>query len=171
VARRIRTVATMVALVAILVAGAYYGWTGVTEGWLGGDGEATASAPEEPCSTPPPVTLRVREVRVSVYNAGAPGGEATAVMGALGERGFRQGVLTDAPSQVQVDGIAIVPGRNVERGAVRLVLRQFREVRDVRARLDRRPLGPGVNVLVGRDFFDLAPDAPREIKVAQPEVC
>ncbi len=168
VARKLRTAATMAALTGLLLAGAYFGWVGMTEGWLGGDGTATAeNASTETCSTPPPVTVRSSRIRVSVYNAGAPGGQATEVMAALGDQGFIQGVLTDAPPPIAVRGIVLWPGRANE-GAVRLVRRQFR---NARVAPERRPLGPGINVMVGQEFGDLARNAPRRIDVPQPEVC
>jgi hypothetical protein len=158
----------MLSLLALLVAGAYFGWLGLTEGWLGDDGQETAeNAPEESCSTPPAVTVRARQVRVSVYNAGAPGGEATQVMAALAEQGFREGELADAPDPVTVEGIVLWPG-GADTGKVRLVRRQFP---DARLAPRRDPLGPGINVLVGEDFDRLARSAPRSIDVAQPEVC
>lgn len=167
-ARRARTAATMVALIGILVVGTYFGWLGLTQGWSDGDGPTTAEdLPAGTCSTPPAVTVRARDVRVSVYNAGAPAGEATEVMEALTEQGFLEGQLTDAPERVQIDGIVLWPGKT-EAGAVQLVKRQFRDARVVRR---AEPLGPGVNVLVGADFNRLARQAPRSIDIEQPEVC
>jgi hypothetical protein len=168
VAQKLRTAATMAALTALLIAGAYFGWVGMTEGWLGDDGTATAeNASTETCSTPPPVTVRSRKIRVSVYNAGAPVGQATEVMAALGDQGFIQGVLTDAPPAVAVRGIVLWPGK-ADEGAVKLVRRQFRKAR---VAPKRRPLGPGINVMVGQEFGDLARNAPRRIEVPQPAEC
>jgi hypothetical protein len=114
------------------------------------------------------VTVRARRVRVSVYNAGAPGGQATATMDALTEQGFREGELTDAPAPTDVNGFVVVAGRTSDPGAVELVQRQLPQ-----ARVDesREPLGPGVNVLVGRQFAGLTRNAPTSIEVPQPEVC
>jgi hypothetical protein len=168
VAQKLRTAATMAALTALLIAGAYFGWVGMTQGWLGDDGAATAeNVPSEVCSTPPPVTVRSRGIRVSVYNAGAPAGQATEVMAALGDQGFIQGVLTDAPPAIDVRGIVVWPGK-ADDGAVELVRRQFRKAR---VAPDRRPLSPGINVMVGQEFGDLARNAPRRIEVPQPEDC
>jgi LytR cell envelope-related transcriptional attenuator len=165
--RGFRTAATMGVLIGILVGLAYFGWQGLTRGWFD-DSQATAEdVPAEACSTPPPVTVRAQQVRVSVYNAGAPSGQAGAVMDALSRQGFREGRLTDAPDRITVDGIVLWPG-DADRGAVELVERQFRDVRVV-ARPE--PLGPGINVLVGDEFGRLAPQAPRSIDVPQPEVC
>jgi hypothetical protein len=168
VAQKLRTAATMAALTALLIAGAYFGWSGMTEGWLGDDGTATAeNGPTESCSTPAPVTVLSRRVRVSVYNAGAPAGQATEVMAALGDQGFIQGVLTDAPAPIAVRGIVLWPGK-ADDEAVKLVRRQFRKAR---VAPERRALGPGINVMVGQEFGDLARNAPRRIEVPQPEVC
>lgn len=166
--RRSRTAATLLALVGILAAAAYFGWVGLTEGWLDGDGAAVAEdVPDESCSTPPPLTVRARKIRVSVYNAGAPGGQATEAMEALTEQGFRRGELTDAPDAIEVNGIVLWPG-NADEGEVRLLRRQFA---DARVSERRRTLGPGINVLIGETFDGLARNAPRSIEVPRPEVC
>lgn len=157
---------TMLVLLGILVLAAYVGWTGLTQGLGGGDGVATES-PGASCSTPPPETVRSRAVTVSVFNAGAPEGQATATMEALTAQGFDQGELADAPDPVEVTGIVIWPG-DADPGAVALVRKQFDEVRVAQK---REPIGPGVNVLVGEVFDGLAGNAPRTIAVAQPPVC
>jgi hypothetical protein len=166
--RSLRTAITMGLLVGLLVGLAYFGWTGLTRGWFDGDdGTVAETGPTQTCTTPPPVRVRSRSVRVSVYNAGAPQGQATEVMEALSAQGFREGELTDAPEPIAVDGIVLWPG-GADAGAVQLLQRQFRDARVVER---REPLGPGLNVLVGEDFDSLAADAPRAIDVAQPEVC
>jgi hypothetical protein len=168
VARQLRTVATMVVLVGILVAAAYVGWVGLTQGWLGDSGQPTANGvPEESCSAPPPRTLRTDRVRVSVYNAGAPSGQATALMGALSSQGFLEGELGDAPDPVDVEGIVVWPG-TAGRARVRLVVHQFETARVAQR---HSSLGPGVTVLIGEEFEGLADDAPRLVDVARPEVC
>jgi LytR cell envelope-related transcriptional attenuator len=166
-ARQLRTGATMAVLAGLLATAAYAGWLGLTRGW-GGDGEATAAdAPRRSCTTPSPTTVRARQVRVSVYNAGAPEGQATETMEALAAQGFREGELADAPDPVDVEGIVLWPGR-APAGEVRLVLQQFDAAR-VAPR--RGPLGPGVNVLVGEEFDGLAAGAPRSLAIARPPVC
>lgn len=157
----------MLALMAILVAAAYYGWLGVTQGWVSDDTTSAGDA-EETCTTPPPVVVRTKSVRVSVYNASASAGEATELMEALARRGFRQGEVTDAPDSIDVKGIAVWPG-NAGPGESELVARQFRTVRVAGKR--ERTLGPGVNIVLGRDFSSLSPKAPRRIEVDRPEEC
>jgi len=156
----------MLVLLGILVLAAYVGWTGLTQGLGGSDGVASES-PSASCSTPPPETVRSRSVTVSVFNAGAPEGQATATMEALTGQGFDQGELADAPDSLEVEGIAIWPG-DADPGAVELLKRQFDRVRLVQK---RKPLGPGVNVVIGEEFPGLARNAPRTIAVAQPAVC
>ncbi len=156
----------MLVLLGILVFAAYLGWTGLTQGLGGLDGVASES-PRASCSTPPPQTVRSRSVTVSVFNAGAPEGQATATMEALTGQGFDQGELTDAPDAITVEGIAIWPG-DADPGTVELLKRQFDHVRVVPK---RKPLGPGVNVLVGEEFPGLAQNAPQTITVPQPAVC
>ena len=156
----------MLVLVVIVMAAAYFGWLGLTQGWLDGD-SASADDPAPTCTPPPPVTVRADSVRVSVYNAGAPSGQATEAMEALRDQGFRPGELTDAPERVEVEGIVLWPG-DADPGDVRLVLRQFD---DARVAEHGRTLGPGVNVLVGEDFDRLARQAPRSIDVPAPRRC
>jgi hypothetical protein len=165
--RRARTATTMLVLLVILVAAAYFGWLGLTRGWLGDQDSAAADGAARSCTTPPPVTVRSRNVRVSVYNAGAPSGQATEVMEALADQGFVRGELTDAPEPVAVQGIVLWPG-DTQAGAVQLVQRQFADARVVER---RRTLGPGVNVLVGDDFDRLARRAPRSLDIAVPRRC
>jgi hypothetical protein len=165
--RSFRTAVTMAALLGLLVGLAYFGWTGLTRGWFGDDGAVAEAQPTQDCTTPPPVRVRARTVRVSVYNAGAPEGQATEVMEALSAQGFREGELTDAPDPISVDGIVLVPGQ-ADTGALELLQRQFR---DVRVAERRETLGPGLNVFVGVDFDSLARNAPRAIDVPQPEEC
>ena len=167
--RRLTTAVTMLALIAVLVGAAYFGWVGLTRGWQFGDGGASADdEPTPACTRPPPVTVRARQVRVSVYNAGAPGGQATATMEALLRQGFREGELSDAPPPVDVAGYVVIAGGRADPEAVRLVQRQFPTARLAER---RRPLGPGVNVLVGRQFVGLARNAPTSIQVPQQRVC
>jgi hypothetical protein len=166
--RTARTATTMLVLLFTLVAAAYFGWVGLTRGWLGGDGDsAAADRSARSCTRPPPVTVRARSVRVSVYNAGAPEGQATEVMEALLGQGFVEGELTDAPEPIEVEGIVLWPG-DARRGAVRLVERQFA---DARVADRRRTLGPGVNVLVGEDFDRLSRGAPRSMDVPVARRC
>jgi hypothetical protein len=164
--REARTAITMLVLLGILVAAAYVGWIGLTQG-LGDSDRVASESPTPACSTPPPEMLRSRSVTVSVFNAGAPEGQATAAMEALTGQGFDQGELADAPARVQVNGIVVRSG-NLDANAVELVQRQFDRVRIAPK---PKPLGPGVNVLVGDAFEGLAPNAPRTITVAQPSRC
>ncbi|MGH3367059.1 MAG: LytR C-terminal domain-containing protein [Nocardioidaceae bacterium] len=164
---RFRSAATLVALIAILLTATYYGWEGLTRGWLDGSESRAAKKPTESCSTPPAVTTQAEKVRVSVYNAGAPGGEATEVMQALLRQGFVRGELGDAPPNIDINGLSIRPGK-ADRGDVRLVKRQFTEVRVIR---QLKPFGPGINVLVGNSFTSLARHAPRTLDLQPKPIC
>ena len=156
----------MLVLLGVVVLAAYVGWTGLTQG-LGGEDRVASENVSASCSTPPPETVRSRSVTVSVFNAGAPEGQATATMQALTGQGFDQGDLTDAPDPVDVKGVVIWAGKAEPGGAVELVKRQFDNVRVAQ----HKPLGPGVNVLVGETFEGLSQNAPRTITVAQSPVC
>ncbi|MPZ62466.1 MAG: hypothetical protein GEU93_14470 [Propionibacteriales bacterium] len=165
VPNKLRTFVTLVVLIGILSAGAYYGWRGLGGGAVLGLGGDTADDRPEVCTTPEE-TVRTRGTRVSVYNAGAASGTATRVMDALTRRGFREGVLADAPEGIEVRGVVLwVADREAAR--TKLVRRQFRFARVVER---RNRLGPGINVLVG-GFRSLAENSPRRITVELPEQC
>ena len=156
-------------LVGILVAGAYFGWRGLTT-----DITATAEPTEprttktkpSPRCTPregsPAKVLTSREVRVSVFNAGGITGLADETLNALHARGFRLGTADNAPTGSGVTAVQVWDARP-DSPQARLVAEQFEgTVKRVRAKTD---LGPGIDVVVGDNFPGLAATAPRTIKV------
>ena len=165
--RNFRAPITLVVLVGILVAGAYFGWRGLTA-----DITATAE-PTEPKTTKPsprctpregsPTKLLTsREVRVSVFNAGGITGLAEETLSALHTRGFRLGTADNAPTGSGVTAVQVWDARP-DSPQARLVAEQFQgTVKRVRAKTD---LGPGIDVVVGDNFPGLAATAPRTIKV------
>lgn len=160
-ARKIRTAVTMLVLVGILCAGAWYGWNGLN---AGRDVEAEPEATPSPeCTTPEPVRARARGTLVSVYNAGAPTGTGGQVMDALNARGFTRGEIDDAPEGIEVRGV-VVWTDEPDSAAARLVARQLRRAK-VRERVNIP--GPGVNIFYGTEFTGLR-KAPRNLTV-QPE--
>ena len=162
-ARRIRTAVTLLVLVGILCAAAWYGWTSLNPGGdADGDAEPEAT-PTQQCTTPEPVTTRARNTLVSVYNAGAPTGTGGLVMDALNARGFGRGTIDFAPRDIEVRGIVVWTDKP-DSPAVRLVARQLRSAK-IRERVNVP--GPGVNIFYGVPFTGLR-KAPRTITV-QPE--
>lgn len=163
--QKIRTTVTMLVLVGILCAGAWYGWTRLSEAGasFAGDGEGT---PDAPCTTPEPVTARARQTVVSVYNSGAPTGTGGILMDALEARGFQRGALANAPDDVQVSGLEVW-ATDRDSAQAQLVARQLRgaEVQE-----HATTPGPGVNVFIGRGFKSLR-KAPRQITVEPEPTC
>jgi hypothetical protein len=163
--RKIRTAVTMLVLIGILCAGAWYGWTRLSE--AGAEfTDDPAAAPSEECATPDPVTARAGQTVVSVFNAGAPTGSGGLVMDALEARNFQRGALANAPSDVDVDGLEVW-ATDIESPEAQLVARQLR-----RAELVQRLTtpGPGVNIIVGREFDSLR-KAPRRLTVEPEPSC
>lgn len=166
--RHVRTTITMLVLLGILVAGAWYGWEGLQSGGPSAAVETetpTPTTPTEDANCPPagPRRLRAVQVQVSVYNAGAPSGSAGETSDALVEQGFRRGEVGDAPDSLEVGrrGIAILTAEP-DSAPVRLVRRQFGRPQV----LERdRSLGPGVNVLVAEAFDGLRRNAPTLIRI------
>ena len=173
--RNFRAPITLVVLVGILVAGAYFGWRGLTAD-ITATAEPTKSTktPKKPSGrcTPregsPAKVLTSREVRVSVFNAGGITGLADETLNALHARGFRLGTAENAPTGSGVTAVQVWDARP-ESPQARLVAMQFEgTVQRVRAKTD---LGPGIDVIVGDNFPGLATPAPRtiQIKAATPD--
>jgi hypothetical protein len=99
-------------------------------------------------------------VEVDVFNGGDREGLAGTVSSALQERGFRQGAIANSESAIAPTDITIL-ATDATDPRVELVKAQFKDA-DVRA--PDYPTGSAVAVLVGDDFGELAPDAPRSIK-------
>jgi LytR cell envelope-related transcriptional attenuator len=142
---RLRTTVTMLVLIGILCAGAWYGWTGLTVGDVEAEPEAEPTAE---CTTPRPVRVRARDVLVSVFNSGAPTGTGGRVMDVLNRRGFLQGEVEVAPDDILRRG-AVIYTSDPRAPEVQLVARQFR--RPV-IEENATPPGPGVNVFIGAEF-------------------
>jgi hypothetical protein len=147
-------------------------------GLLVGFRALTAELPDEPLVEEAPAceprtvqkgsVVRPRDVVVSVFNAGTRAGAASRTMEQLVERGFVPGDSDNAPrdtgvlrAQVWVDG-PINP-------AARLVAAQFGP--DTPIRVNRKPLGVGVMVLVGNELAELPPGVRRVTAGERSEIC
>lgn len=155
----LRTTVTMLVLLTIVAAGAWYGWNG-----LRGDsaGAGSSDDPASACETPAPVVTRAGSVTVSVYNGGAPSGTGGRVMAVLTRRGFQRGAVEIVPDGSTVEGTEIwtrTPGS----ARVKLVRQHFEDSTVVA----KKGPGPGVNVVLGKDYGGTKP-GPRELTV-QPE--
>jgi hypothetical protein len=97
--------------------------------------------------------LRSTQVVVSVYNGGTRAGLADTTMRALTNRGFKQGEIGNAPPDVNVTKVKVYTSERNDQAA-QLVARQFG--RKTRVTLAETDLGPGVDVVVGNGFDELA---------------
>lgn len=141
--------------------------------------QLTAELPAEPIVAEPPAceprevqkgdVVRPGDVVVSVFNAGTEAGQASRTMRALIARGFVSAESGNAPKRVKVSRVQVWVDGEVN-PAARLVAAQFGP--GTRIRPDRRrPLGPGVVVVVGNDLGNL-PKGPKKLVVGQPgEIC
>jgi len=158
-----RTPITLLALLAFVIGGGWYGWEQFT-------------APRDTDAEPSCVVselakgsrLRSAQVLVNVYNAGSREGLASQTLDRLRSRGFRPGEASNAPTQIRVDKVAIYD-RERTSTEVALVRRQFRgPVRVV----DRPDIGEGVDVVVGNDYRGVDTRAPRSVLLPKSErVC
>ena len=93
------------------------------------------------------------QVQVSVYNAGTRAGLAQATLSKLHKRGFRNGDVGNAPSGTVVKRAQVWTTQRHD-AAARLVAKQLGAGAPVRT--VGKNLGPGVDVVVGNNFHQLA---------------
>ncbi|MGA8258343.1 MAG: LytR C-terminal domain-containing protein [Nocardioides sp.] len=141
---RVRTVATLVVLGLLLVWGATWGFSSVTQPF--------PKDADTPVCVSTALTngdvLRPGAITISVLNAGTRNGLASLTRDGLVERGFAQGVLDNAPPDTTVrtaeiwtndpDNPAVALVRSYLGGRVKVV--------------ERPPTVPGINVVVGDRF-------------------
>lgn len=156
---------TLAVLVALLVIGSVVGWKSLTAPVAeeeGGTTETSAGTPAEGCAeVAAGETVRVGDVQVSVFNAGTRRGLAGQVQEDLVERGFQAGEVANAPAALrQVSSVAVYAGAADDPAAL-LVARHVGAQAPVAVSSD--PLGPGVDVVVGDGYDQLATDAPAEL--------
>ena len=161
--RHLTTAVTLVALCAILVVAAFVGFNALFAPLPGSEGEPTAAASPS-CDAPSGKKrerLRSNEVTVNVFNAGTRSGLAGATVDSFRARGFRGGLIGNAPSgsTVRRAQVWVVEG---EEHAGRLVARQLGPRTPVVTA--KKDLGDGIDVLVGNGFRALV-RAPRSIVV------
>lgn len=101
-------------------------------------------------------------VLVDVYNGSGRSGLAGTVSSALKDRGFRQGVVANSPSQLKPYDVTIM-AMNPDDPRVQLVAQQFDHA-DIRT--PDFATGSGVAVIIGDDFTALKADAPQSIKAS-----
>jgi hypothetical protein len=141
---RIRSAATMVGLVALLLIGVVWAWSAVTEPFPEDEEAVTCDL----LSVSKGEKVYPDQVTVSVLNAGNEEGLANRTMAALVKADLVEGELGNAPEDAEVSRVQIWTD-DEENPAVRLVASFLGK--DVKVVLRDPPL-PGVNVVVGDDF-------------------
>lgn len=144
-----KTPVTLLVLLGVLFAAAYYGWSTVISATP--DQHKATTTPAPSCATKKVVTgrrLKARNVVVNVYNSGTVEGLAGRTLNSLKARGFKGGLATNAPAGLSTRTVMIVA--SVKTGPqIRLVALQF--IGHVPVTVSHS-LTPGVNVVVGDSF-------------------
>lgn len=137
-----RTPITMVALLAVLVGGAWWGWNSLTQ-----------SSAEPNCVEQklPNNRLVPKQVVVNVYNGGAKAGTAALVAEALKKRGFNIGKIANEPKGDKYEGVAL---RGSAPGAPELTLVAGQVAQKPQTTTDNRP-DHTVDLVVGQGFSSL----------------
>jgi uncharacterized membrane protein len=155
----VKTPLTLLVLALILAGAVFYGWRSVVA-----SASSTSTSPSPTPHTRPRCTkvkhlvkgqrVRAADVVVNVYNAGHRTGLASDTMSKLARRGFRQGLVGNAPAKVTATNVTIST-RTKRSPEVRLVAHQFHPPIAYR----RRDMGAGVDVVLGNGFRGLAAHA------------
>lgn len=145
---RLRSLITLAVLAVLLLVGVAWGWAAVTAPF--------PKAAEVPVCSPTDVPAGTKvypdEVTVSVANAGTREGLAGRTMSLFTDGGFGRGGITNAPEGTNVP-FAEIWTDDPRNPAVVLVRSKLGK----RAKVVRRESGlPGVNVIVGDEFMELA---------------
>ena len=160
--RHLTTGITLVALCVIVALAAIVGSNALFAPLPGAEDEPTAAA-SQTCETP--ATKRERlssdEVTVNVFNGGTRSGLAGATVDAFRLRGFRGGLIGNAPDGTKVRRAQVWIAEG-EEAAGRLVARQLGPRTPVVT--PEEDLGDGIDVVVGNGFRALV-RAPRFIVV------
>ena len=160
--RKAISAVTMVVLVGLLVAGAWYGWQSLSAP-LPGDDDRPQRRAKARCDggVARGDLVRTADVTVSVFNAGSVSGLADQTLSELAARGFIRGDVGNAPEELGTVQFVRVLARTKTDPTAELVALQFGANTAVTE--SEENLGSGVEVVVGDRFVGLV-DAPREIK-------
>ena len=159
---RVRSLLTLVALAAVVLLAAAWGWRATTE-------PLPERADPPLCvdtTIPAGETVAREQVAVSVYNASSRNGLAGTTLDMLVERGFVGADTGNAPRGTEVLGVQVW-SNDPENPAARLVAQQFRNAQIVPG----DPLGRGVTVIVGEEFKKLGKDVDSVEASADATIC
>lgn len=161
--RHLTTGITLVVLVLVLGGMAVWGWRHVTAPF-----GAQKTSATQACS-PAEITrirfVRPTDVQVSVFNAGNNSGLAGRTMTRLETRGFKPGVVANAPARMHVRRVVVHTTKKHDPAARLVALQLGRHVPVV---VTRQRGGPGVDVYVGDRFRTLVRHAPQKVKLRKP---
>ena len=157
----LRTPVILLALVALVVLGAVWGWQQVVK--------PPAVTLPDACVAQPVADgqLRSDQVTVEVHNSGSRRGLAGEVGTLLQEKGFVVGEVGNAEEVRATD--VVVLGADAEAPEVRLVASQFTNP-EVRSEPDRLP-DHRVVVVLGDEYSGLQPEAATAVAVDAESVC
>ena len=151
-AARLRSALTLGVLAVLLVVAVAWGWSAATEPFPEEEEPPICSATAVSAGT----KVYPDQVTVSVANAGTREGLAGRTMQLFLDGGFGRGGISNAPSGTKV-AFAQIWTDEPQSPAVKLVKSRLGK----RAQVVRRDSGlPGVNVIVGDDFVELAEGGP-----------
>ncbi|GAB3262870.1 hypothetical protein GCM10027425_27010 [Alteromonas gracilis] len=163
----LRSAITLIALTALLVGMAVWGFTQATAPF------PSASGDEQEETTCENLRVKTRlwrnEVQVSVFNASSRSGLANDSLDRLRQLGFVAGNVGNAPDGTEVRRVEVW-ARSETDASARLVAASFRPAAPIVAKetLD----GPGVNVVVGQRYRGPRQGAPRFVTLDEPiETC
>lgn len=163
----LRSAITLIALTALLVGMAVWGFSQATAPFPSATSE---DGQETTCEN-----LRVKnrlwrsEVQVSVFNASNRSGLANDSLDRLRQLGFVAGNVGNAPDGTQVRRVEVW-ARSESDASARLVSASFRPAAKIVAKETLE--GPGVNVVVGQAYRGPRAQAPRFVKLDEPvETC
>ncbi len=165
--RSLTTAVTMTVLTVIVVVMAVWGFRAATAPYGDADGSASSGPTCPPEQQKVTDQLRRKVITVSVYNSGKRSGRAQATLDQLEEAGFKAGAIGNAPEGMSAKR-AVVYAADPDDPAATLVALAFGPKTEVLATSDE--LGPGIAVVIGDKFERLDPNAPKKIKLAEPEI-
>jgi hypothetical protein len=160
--RHLRTAVTLLLLVGVMVAAAYFGWQRIA-GDADNDPVAEPCAPSTQASVPAP-----GDIEINVYNATNRNGLASQVADQMRERGFVVAEIANDPLDKDVTGTAEIRGNAAQQGAAALLTTTVPSAVFVP---DDREVAT-LDVVLGDAFEALAaPDAPAPQPTQPAEEC
>lgn len=163
--RAMKSAATMVALVVLLVLAAMWGWSALTRPFPGlADAAACVETPVKAGET-----VTADQVTVSVLNAGKTAGLAGRTMDEVLGQGFQEGDTGDTPEDTEV-AYAQIWTDDVNSPAVALLNSHLRRSKIVQ--MDMTTIGAvGVVLVVGDTFDDMIPGDAQVTAAADTTIC